>query len=244
VGRDSASDGGLIVLDALLTALSGGLTAGPAFALAAAAGWGVASMLLSPCHLVSIPLIIGFIGSQDDVSTRRAAGTAFMFATGILLTIAALGVATALLGHALGNAGGLVNYVVAVVFFAVGLHLLGVLELPSASAVRFTGSRRGPVAALTLGLVFGLALGPCTFAFLAPVIGASLAIGVERPVLAVGLTLAFGVGHCAVIVAAGSSYGWVQGLLDWKTGGRALSIARQATGVLVLLGGLYLVHSA
>jgi cytochrome c-type biogenesis protein len=152
----------LIVLETLLSGLSGGLAAGPVLALAAAAGWGVASMLLSPCHLVSIPLIIGFIGTHEHVSARRAAGTAFMFGTGILLTIAALGVATALLGHALGSAGGVVNYVVAIVFFAVGLHLLGVLELPAASAARFTGSRRGPVAALTLGLLFGLALGPCT----------------------------------------------------------------------------------
>jgi hypothetical protein len=34
-------------MDALLAALSGGLAAGPLLALAAAAGWGVASMLLS-----------------------------------------------------------------------------------------------------------------------------------------------------------------------------------------------------
>jgi cytochrome c-type biogenesis protein len=231
-------------MDALLAALSGGLAAGPLLALAAAAGWGVASMLLSPCHLVSIPLIIGFIGTQDSVTTRRAAGTALMFATGILVTIAVIGVATALLGRALGDMGGVVNYVVAVVFFAVGLHLLGVLELPAVSAATFTGTRRGPLAALTLGLVFGLALGPCTFAFLAPVVGAALTVGVERPALAVGLTLAFGVGHCAVIVAAGSSYGWVQGLLDWQGGDRALSLARKAVGVLVLMGGLYLVHTA
>jgi cytochrome c-type biogenesis protein len=244
LGRDVATGSGVNVLEGLLSGLSGGLAAGPLLALAAAAGWGLASMLLSPCHLVSIPLIIGFIGSHDDVSTRRAAGTAFMFALGILLTIAALGLATALLGHALGGMGGVVNYAVAIVFFAVGLHLLGVLELPASSVTRFTGTRRGPFAALSLGLVFGLALGPCTFAFLAPVVGAALAIGVERPVLAVGLTLAFGVGHCAVIVAAGSSYGWVQQLLDWKSGDRALSFARRVTGVLVLLGGLYLVHSA
>jgi cytochrome c-type biogenesis protein len=66
----------------------------------------------------------------------------------------------------------------------------------------------------------------------------------ERPALAAGLTLAFGVGHCAVIVAAGSSYGWVQGLLDWSSGGRALQVARKASGVLVLMGGLYLVYTA
>jgi cytochrome c-type biogenesis protein len=228
----------------LLSLLSGGLSAGPVLALAAAAGWGVASMVLSPCHLVSIPLIIGFIGSQDRMSTRRAALTAFVFAAGILLTIALIGAATAAVGRALGDLGGTVNYVVAAVFFAVGLHLVGVFEIPGASGVSFGGARRGLLAALTLGLAFGLALGPCTFAFLAPVVGASLALGAERPVLAAGLTLAFGVGHCSVIVAAGSSYGWVQGLLDWRAGGRALAVARRVSGVLVLAGGLYLLYTA
>jgi cytochrome c-type biogenesis protein len=231
-------------MEPLLTALSGGLTAGPLLALAAAGGWGVASMLLSPCHLASIPLIVGFIGTQGTVTTRRAAATALAFAGGILLTIALIGGVTALLGRALGNAGGAVNYGVAVVFFVVGLHLVGVIELPAIRAAPVTGGRRGLAAALVLGLVFGLALGPCTFAFLAPVLGAALAVGVEQPVLAVGLTVAFGIGHCAVIVAAGSSYGWVQGFLGWKRGEATLAIVRRATGVLVLAGGVYLVYTA
>jgi cytochrome c-type biogenesis protein len=63
-------------------------------------------------------------------------------------------------------------------------------------------------------------------------------------VLAVGLTVAFGIGHCAVIVAAGSSYGWVQGFLGWKRGEATLAMVRRVTGVLVLAGGVYLVYTA
>jgi len=35
-----------------------------AIALAAAFIWGILSILLSPCHLSSIPLIVGFIGQH------------------------------------------------------------------------------------------------------------------------------------------------------------------------------------
>lgn len=34
--------------------------------------WGILSVVLSPCHLSSIPLIVGFIDQQGRMSTRRA----------------------------------------------------------------------------------------------------------------------------------------------------------------------------
>jgi cytochrome c-type biogenesis protein len=227
-----------------LTALSLGLSGAPLLALAAATGWGVASILLSPCHLASIPLIVGYIGAAGRMSAARAAATALVFAAGILATIAVAGVATALVGRALGDLGGWVVYLVAVVFFAMGLHLLGVIQVPALTATPGQPRRRGLLPALGLGLVFGLAMGPCTFAFLAPVLGASLALGTAQPVLAAGLTLAFGVGHCAVIVAAGSSAGWVQGLLDGAGSARALAGARKLGGLLLLAGGLFLIYAA
>ncbi len=48
----------------LLEALSATLNGAPLLALAGAAGWGLASLLLSPCHLASIPLIMGYVGGR------------------------------------------------------------------------------------------------------------------------------------------------------------------------------------
>jgi cytochrome c-type biogenesis protein len=50
--------------------LNNGLSGAPVWALAAAALWGAASMLLSPCHLAGIPLILGFISGQGMDSSR------------------------------------------------------------------------------------------------------------------------------------------------------------------------------
>ena len=60
--------------------------------------WGVLSILLSPCHLASIPLIVGFVDSQGAVSTKRAFLLSFLFSFGILVTIAVIGLITGLMG--------------------------------------------------------------------------------------------------------------------------------------------------
>ncbi len=60
--------------------------------------WGILSIVLSPCHLASIPLIVGFIDEQGNVSTGRAFLISLLFSVGILITIGLIGVITAALG--------------------------------------------------------------------------------------------------------------------------------------------------
>jgi cytochrome c-type biogenesis protein len=86
-------------MEQLFTILSRAVEATPIVALAAAAAWGVLSIILSPCHLASIPLIVGFIDRQGPLPPRRAALIATLFAGGILLTIAAIGAITAAAGE-------------------------------------------------------------------------------------------------------------------------------------------------
>src|ERR1035441_9485436 len=92
-------------MEQLFTNLSHAVEGAPLIALAAAAAWGILSIILSPCHLASIPLIVGFISGQGRVSTARAAGIATLFAAGILITIAAIGAITAATGRMLGDVG-------------------------------------------------------------------------------------------------------------------------------------------
>ncbi len=229
----------------LLDGLSAGLGASPGVALAAALGWGVVSVLLSPCHLAGIPLIIGYVASPGSLpGPRRAFTLSLAFGVGILITIGLMGVVTAAVGRTLGDLGPGVTYGVAALFLLIGLDLLGVISLPGWSGSRSGGAAKGIPGAFGLGLAFGLALGPCTFAFLAPVLGAGLALAASAPLLAAGLVVAFGVGHSAVIVAAGSSAGGVQRFVDWGDGSGVLMKLRRATGVLVLLAGVYLVYQA
>ena len=146
------------------------LNGGPLVALCASFLWGVISILLSPCHLSSIPLIIGFIDTQGQISVKRAFLLSLVFALGILVTIFGIGLITASMGRLMGDLGSVGNYAVAIVFFVVGLHLLGIIPAPWSGATGSKVTKKGLLAALILGLVFGIGVGPCTFAFMAPIL--------------------------------------------------------------------------
>ena len=98
--------------------------------------------------------------------------------------------------------------------------------------------------AATASLVFGIALGPCTFAFMAPVLGVTFKVAKTEPVYAASLLLAYGLGHCAVIVAAGTSTELVQRFLDWNEHSKGVTLVKRICGLLVLAAGGYLIWNA
>ena len=231
-------------MEELFSKLSHAVEGAPLVALGASFVWGILSIVLSPCHLASIPLIVGFISEQGQVTVRRAFWTATLFAVGILVTIAAVGAITAALGRMLGDVGRYGNFFVAVIFFVVGLHLMGVIPLSFSGAGPVGMKRKGLLAAFILGLVFGIALGPCTFAYMAPMLGVTFRLASTDFLYGALLLVAYGVGHCAVIVLAGTSTEWVQRYLDWNEHSRGVKVVKLVCGVLVLAGGGWLIYSA
>jgi cytochrome c-type biogenesis protein len=229
-------------MEFLFVTLSRAIGGTPVWALLAAAAWGVLSVILSPCHLASIPLIVGFISEQGPVATRRAFAISSLFAVGILLTIAAIGAITAAAGRMMGDVGPYGNYLVSVIFFAVGLHLMGVIPMPFSGAGQVGMKKKGLVAAFVLGLVFGIALGPCTFAYMAPVLAVSFQVG--SILYGTALLLAYGAGHCAVIVVAGTSTELVQQFLNWNEKSQGIRTVKFVCGILVFAGGIWLLISA
>ena len=232
------------MIQALFTHLSRAIEGGPAVALSAALVWGILSILLSPCHLASIPLIVGFIDEQGTISTKRAFQISLLFSLGILITIGLIGAATAMAGRMLGDVGRFGNYFVAAIFFLVGLHLLGVIPLPFTGPGQVHMKKRGRLAAFLLGLVFGVALGPCTFAYMAPMLAVTFQLAADRMAYGILLLLAYGVGHCAVIVFAGTFTEAVQHYLNWNESSRGATILKKVCGVLVILGGLWMIYTA
>jgi cytochrome c-type biogenesis protein len=231
-------------MEQLFTNLSHAVEGAPAIALAASALWGVLSIVLSPCHLASIPLIVGFISGQGRVSTARACSTATLFSIGILITIAAIGAVTAAAGRMMGDVGRWGNYFVAAIFFVVGLHLLGVIPMPWSGPGQVGMKRKGLLAAFILGLIFGIALGPCTFAYMAPMLAVTFKLAKSTPLYGASLLLAYGIGHCAVIIVAGTFTEVVQRFLNWNEQSKGVTVLQSACGVLVLLGGLWLIYTA
>jgi cytochrome c-type biogenesis protein len=229
------------MLTNLFTWLTNAIQGQPYIAILAAFLWGILSILLSPCHLSSIPLIIGFIDKQGRGSINRAFWLSLLFALGILATIAAIGVITASLGRLMGDVGRVGNYLVAIVFFLVGLYLLDIVPAPWTGATGAYVKQKGLLAAFLLGLIFGIGLGPCTFAYMAPMLGVAFQLAATQLMFAIMLLAAFGIGHCSVIVLAGTLTKKVQLYLNWTEKTRGAIIVRRICGMLVILGGIYLI---
>jgi len=203
--------------------------------------WGVVSVLFSPCHLASIPLIIGYVGGQNQLMEgRKATLYAVVFTTGLFLTIAAIGVICSLLGRMLGDVGTYWTIVVGLILLWVALDMLGVAKcsLPGGGLMaRFT--LKGLTGAFVLGLAYGILSGSCTFGFIAPILAI---ISVQDTFIAgVIFILLFGIGHCLPIAVAGSSTAMVKRLLannNWQQGGM---LVRKMAGSMIGLLGIYFV---
>ena len=233
------------MLDALLTAFGKAFGSSAAVAAPAALAWGMLSVVLSPCHLSSIPLVVAYMnGGHEPAVGRRAVLLSSAFAGGILASIAVVAAITAAAGRLLGDVGRGGTWVLAAVFFLVGLNLLGALPLPALLSPSMPGSRRGAAGAALLGLVFGAALGPCTFAFMAPLLALALRVSTTDALLGAFLVFLFGLGHAVAIVAAGSSLQGVQRWLGSRWGARAASAGRVGAGVATLAGGVYFTSRA
>ncbi len=231
------------MIQELFTTLNHALEGSYWIAFSAAFGWGVCSIILSPCHLASIPLIVGFIDEQGRISTKRAFWISTLFAVGILITIGVIGVVTAAAGRMMGDVGKYSNYFVALIFFVVGLHLLEVIPIPWSGPGQIGMKRKGMLAAFILGLVFGIALGPCTFAYMAPMLGVTFKMASTNLAYGILLLLAYGIGHCSVIVFAGTFTEVVQRYMNWNEKSKGAVILKKICGVLVLLGGVWLIYT-
>ena len=228
------------MVEDLFTILYNAMTGSVWLAFIASFSWGVLSILLSPCHLSSIPLVVGYITSQGKISLGRTFNISLVFSIGILITIALIGIITASLGRLMGDVGVYGNYFVAIIFFVVGLYLLDIIKIDwNTFGLKQTKSK-GLLSALILGLLFGIALGPCTFAYMAPVLGIVFQTAQTNYLFAVIYLLAFGLGHCAVIVGAGTLTRKVQKYLNWAEDSNTILLIRRICGVLVICGGIYL----
>ena len=97
-----------------------------------------------------------------------------------------MGFLTGLLGRMMGDIGIWGNLLVALIFFMVGLYLLDIIRFSFLDKInRPQFHQRGYFAAFFLGLVFGIAVGPCTFAYMAPMLAVVFSAASARFIYAI-----------------------------------------------------------
>jgi len=204
--------------------------------------WGVISVLFSPCHLASIPLIITYVGGQQRVlSAKQASYYAVLFTLGLFITIAVIGIVCALLGRMLGDIGNYWQIVIGLMLIWVALGMFGVEKCTISGSLLYRLNFKGLLGAFALGLAYGVLSGSCTFGFIAPI----LAIITIQQKLITGILfiVLFAVGHCLPIVIAGSSTAAVRGLMEnrkWQDAGNRFQ--KGASICIGILGVYFIVN--
>jgi len=228
------------MLEQLFITINEWMAGGTAIAAAGCFIWGMVSVLLSPCHMASIPLIIAYVGGQQQtLQPKQAAAYSVAFTAGLFITIALIGIICALLGRMLGDVGNYWQILVGGILIWVALGMLGVEKCSINGSLLYRLNLRGLFGAFALGLAYGVLSGSCTFGFIAPIL--AIITVQQQVVTGVLFIILFAIGHCLPIVIAGSSTAAVRKLMEnsaWQGAGMWF---RKGAGVLICLLGAYFI---
>jgi len=228
------------MLESIFLTVNEWMISGTAIAAIGCLAWGMISVLFSPCHLASIPLIVAYVGGQEQALNPKQAGVySFSFTLGLFISIALIGIVCALLGRMLGDVGNFWQILVGAILIWVALGMLGVEKCSLSGSLLYRLNLKGLSGAFVLGLAYGILSGSCTFGFIAPI----LAIITMQQQIATGIfyILLFAVGHCLPIVIAGSSAAAVRKLMENSTWQEAGNWFRRAAGIVIILLGVYFI---
>lgn len=230
------------MLEQVFITINQWMAGGTAIAAAGCFIWGVVSVILSPCHMASIPLIVAYVGGQQQTLTPKQAGTyAAAFTIGLFLTIAMIGIVCALLGRMLGDVGNYWQILIGAILIWVAMGMLGVEKCSMSGSLLYRLNFRGLSGAFILGLAYGVLSGSCTFGFIAPIL--AIITVQQKVVTGILFIILFAVGHCLPIVIAGSSAAAVRKLMENNAWQGAGNWFRKGAGVLIcLLGGYFIMN--
>lgn len=201
--------------------------------------WGMVSVLFSPCHLASIPLIVSYVAGQNQiVENRKAVVYAVIFTLGLFITISVIGIICSLIGRMLGDVGPYISIVVGAILIWVALDFLGITTCSMQGGLMGKMQVQGVSGAFVLGLTYGVLSGSCTFGFIAPILAI---IAVQGKIITgvIFITL-FGLGHCIPIALAGSSTALVKKILSNSTWTKGSYFFRKLAGVCIGILGCYI----
>jgi cytochrome c-type biogenesis protein len=197
---------------------------------------------IGPCNLSMVPVIIGYVGGQRDLTRSKGFWLATFFTFGSSVTFMLLGIVAATIGGLFGTESKILHWFVALVCFAIGLSLLGALKVNFDFMARLQPKRvaiTGLIGAFLLGLIVGLAGSQCA----TPVLVAILGLVMAKGKLAYGASLlfAYGLGRGLPIILAGTFTGFVKALPAMERWTRWME---RAAGAVLVAIGLYFVWIA
>ena len=186
-------------MDSILETLSEAIASGGALAPLLALIAGVVTSI-TPCAMSQIPLVLGYVGKE--ASAGKAFRLSLVYALGSALTFTSFGIAAALLGRLIGNAGRWWYIFLGVLMILMALQMWGVINVIPSTYLAAINRKRGYTGALIAGILGGIFSSPCS----TPVLVVLLSIAAESGKALRGgfLLFLYSIGCTALRVTLGS----------------------------------------
>ncbi len=196
-------------------------------------------MSFSPCVYPLLPITIGVITEESIIYRTKGFFLTLVFVSGVAVTYAFLGLMAAATGIWFGKISShpLAQFAVGMVIIVFALYSLELIKIPLPNISLKKKHKGGAVIPVfIMGLVSGLAIGPCT----APALGAILTYVASRKNLlyAVFLLMSFAYGMGFVLIIAGTFSGL---LANIPKQGKWMHYVKKFMGIVLLGWGLYFI---
>ena len=160
---------------------------------------------ISPCSLAMLPVVIGYIGGYGDNDNKKIFWQLMSFILGSAIVFSVIGVICAITGQVFKSfAGDYFILLIASLLFALGLNLIGILDLNFPTLVNKIPQNKNNskfIYPLILGAIFAIAGTPCSTPILAGIMGfASITNSI---ILSIIMLFAFALGQGVILVVAG-----------------------------------------
>lgn len=158
----------------------------------------------SPCSLGLLPVVIGYVGGQEQKKGAKLIIQVFSFILGIAICLTGVGVTCAMTGQILGaNANPIWILLLASIIGVMGLHMMEVIHVPMPTVVKQLPQNKKSslfFVPLLIGAAFAVGTTPCSTPILASIMAfASMKSNIAAAAL---LFFLFSLGQGVILIVA------------------------------------------
>lgn len=196
---------------------------------------------LSPCGIGMLPIVVSYIGANEQQKTSKTAVQIIFFILGLSICLTVIGMIAALTGHVFGgeNREYFVLFLSSLILIF-GLNLVGLMEINFPVIVKKfpqNDNSNNIVYPLLLGMVFAFATTPCSTPILAGIMAAAtLSSNIAYAALMLFL---FSIGQGMIILIAGL---FASVLKNLSSAAKYTDILTKASGIILILFSIFLYY--
>ncbi len=223
-------------MESLFAIVQQWVSSGSIWLAAGGAFVGGALTAMNPCVIVMVPLLIGFIGGMaEEMTAWKSFLYTLVFIVGFSVELAVL--FTVGLAAAPFLQSEYMVYVVAAICILLGLHFMDVFHFQLPISQDKLPQYTGFIGAALFGFMFGLVSLPCTGPALILIVSV---IPLKGAFFGGLMMLFYGIGHCLLILAVGTSAGAARHLIGSARMNSANLKLKKAAGALLTGVGVYI----